>query len=53
MYMELLDDIVVFSRNIDDYFARLESLFSRLKHHGLKPKGDKCDFLIRTLILVL
>ena len=39
-----LDDIVVFSRNIDDHFARLESVFSRLKHHGLKLKGSKCEF---------
>ena len=39
-----LDDILVFSQNFEEHLERLEAVFSRLKQHGLKLKGSKCEF---------
>ena len=39
-----LDDILVFSQNIDDHMDRLDIIFSKLKSHGLKIKPSKCHF---------
>ena len=44
-----LDDIVVFSRNIDEHFERLQQVLSRLSEAGLKLKPSKCHFLHRKL----
>ncbi|XP_076730651.1 retrovirus-related Pol polyprotein from transposon 412 [Maylandia zebra] len=41
-----LDDIIVFSRDFDSHCERLETVFERLKQHGLKLKPTKC-FLLR------
>ena len=39
-----LDDIIIFSKTVDEHFERLESVLSRLKQNGLKLKGNKCEF---------
>ena len=39
-----LDDIIIFSATFDEHLKRLERVFSRLKHHGLKIKPAKCSF---------
>lgn len=42
-----LDDIIIFSKTFDEHIKRLEDCFERLKQHGLKLKGSKCEFLQR------
>ena len=39
-----LDDIVTYSRTIDDHIQRLDVVFSKLKEHGLKLNPQKCHF---------
>lgn len=39
-----LDDIVVFSSNVDDHLCRLELVLRRLQQEGLKVKLEKCSF---------
>ncbi|MEW8547227.1 MAG: reverse transcriptase family protein, partial [Candidatus Thiodiazotropha sp.] len=39
-----LDDILVFSRSVEDHLKRLEYVFSRFKQHGLRMKLSKCHF---------
>jgi transposase InsO family protein len=38
-----LDDIIVFSADVDDHIARLDTTLSRLATHGLKVKAQKCE----------
>jgi len=40
-----LDDIIVFSRDLDSHFERLEILFQRLREAQLKLKSSKCQML--------
>ena len=40
-----LDDIIVFSENIDDHVARLSAVIERLTQHGFKLKASKCRLL--------
>jgi len=40
-----LDDIIVFSRDLDSHFDRLEILFQRLREAQLKLKPSKCQLL--------
>lgn len=42
-----LDDILVFSRSVEDHLCRLEYVFSRFKAHGLRMKLTKCHFFKR------
>ena len=42
-----LDDIIIFSKTFDEHMKRLEACFERLKQHGLKLEGSKCEFLQR------
>ena len=42
-----LDDIIVFSTNLEAHFYRLEILFMRLAQAGLKLKPSKCHLLQR------
>jgi len=42
-----LDDIIVFSADIETHFQRLELIFERLKRANLKLKPSKCRFLQR------
>ena len=39
-----LDDILVFSKTIEEHLYRLDLVFSKLKSHGLKMKPSKCSF---------
>ena len=39
-----LDDILVFSKTIEEHLQRLDKVFSKLKSHGLKMKPSKCNF---------
>ena len=41
--MVYLDDIIVFSSTIEEHLQRLETVFSKLKHHGLKIEPAKCQ----------
>lgn len=41
-----LDDIIIFSRTLDEHFQRLEAVFQRLEEAGLKLKGSKCEFFL-------
>lgn len=40
-----LDDILIFSSSFEEHLERLEVVFQRLRHHGLKLKPKKCHFL--------
>ena len=40
-----LDDIIMFSRNIEEHFQFLDEVLSRLEKAGLKIKLRKCQFL--------
>jgi len=42
-----LDDIIVFSRDLDSHFDRLEILFQRLREAELKLKPSKCQLLCK------
>lgn len=39
-----LDDVIVFSNSVGQHLERLEEVFSRLQHQGLKIKLSKCQF---------
>ena len=39
-----LDDIIIFSKDPDDYIKRLEGVFEKLAPAGLKLKPSKCEF---------
>jgi hypothetical protein len=38
-----LDDILIFSKTVEEQLERLEFLFQRLRQHGLKLKLSKCN----------
>ena len=44
-----LDDIVIFSKTLDDHIERLRSILQKLKSAGLKLKPSKCDFFKRKI----
>lgn len=39
-----LDDIVIYSRTIDEHISRLNTLFHKLREHGLKLNPSKCHY---------
>ena len=39
-----LDDIIIFSRTLDEHITCLENVFKQLEKHGLKLKASKCEF---------
>ena len=39
-----LDDIIVFSQDIQTHLQRLEMVFRKLREHGLKVEAKKCQF---------
>ena len=39
-----LDDVVVYSRSVQEHFQRLEKVFQKLREHGLKLSASKCSF---------
>jgi hypothetical protein len=42
-----LDDVVIFSRDLDEHLDRLKQVFQRLQAAGLKLKPSKCNILQR------
>ena len=42
-----LDDVVVFSRTLEEHLVRLRQVFERLQAAGLKLKPSKCNILQR------
>lgn len=44
-----LDDILVFSKSIEEHFNRLDIVFSKLKQNGLKMKPSKCRFFQKSV----
>ncbi|GBG70429.1 hypothetical protein CBR_g6557 [Chara braunii] len=47
-----LDDILIFSRTVDEHVAHLDKVLSLLRQHKFKINGEKCEFG-RTRILYL
>ena len=39
-----LDDIIIFSSNIEEHLEKLQAVFQRLSNNNLKLKGSKCEF---------
>ncbi len=39
-----INDIVIYSKDADEHFQHLETVFSRLRAAGLKLKPSKCEF---------
>jgi len=44
-----LDDVLVFSRTIEEHLERLRNLFNRMREYGLKFKGKKCTVCATTV----
>ena len=42
-YITYLDDIVIFSKDPASHLERLEAMFKKLEHAGLKLKTSKCE----------
>ena len=42
--MVYLDDMIVYSETPEDHLTRLQAVFDRFAHHGLKLKPSKCHF---------
>ena len=42
--MVYLDDMIVYSKTPEDHLTRLQAVFDRFAHHGLKLKPSKCHF---------
>ena len=42
--MAYLDDIIIFSKSVDDHATHLDAVLSKLKQAGLKIKLPKCEF---------
>ena len=47
-----LDDVIVYSKTLEDHLQRMCVIFDRLREHGLKLKPTKCD-LFRTELIYL
>jgi hypothetical protein len=44
-----LDDVLVFSENIEDHYKHVETVIERLRQHNLKIKLSKCKFARRKI----
>ena len=42
--MVYLDDIIIFSRTLEEHLKHIEIIFQKLRAAGLKLKESKCDF---------
>ena len=45
-----LDDIIIFSQNLEDHLTRFEGVFEWLAKARLKPKPTTCEFFKRSLM---
>jgi hypothetical protein len=44
-----LDDIIIFSRTIEEHLQHLSAVFDRLRKAGLSVKGSKCYFALKEI----
>jgi uncharacterized protein YeaO (DUF488 family) len=44
--MVYVDDVIVWSENVDDHFKDLENIFKKLNSKGFKLKLSKCEFFV-------
>ena len=44
-----LDDIIVFSKTLEEHLSRLRAVFEKLKKAEMKPKPSKCEFFKQEL----
>jgi len=51
-YVVHLDEIVIYSRSLEDHIAHLRKVFYKLRQHKLFVKKEKCEFA-QTEILFL
>ena len=42
--MAYLDDVLIFSKNPEEHLRHIETIFERIRQHGLKLKFKKCAF---------
>ena len=42
--MAYLDDVLIFSKNPEEHLRHIETIFERIRQHGLKLKLKKCAF---------
>ena len=47
-----LDDVIVFSKTLEEHVFRLRAVFEKLKQAGLKLKPSKCEFFRQELTYV-
>lgn len=47
-----LDDVVVFSRTLDEHLTRLRAVFDRFRDANLKMKPKKCNFLKQNVVVL-
>jgi len=45
-----LDDVIVFSRTVEEHLNRLEELFRRMRKYGLKFKPNKCKLFANRVV---
>lgn len=45
-----LDDVIVFSRTVEEHLDRLEELFKRMRKYGLKFKPNKCKLFANRVV---
>ena len=43
--MAYLDDVLIFSKNPEEHLRHIETIFERIRQHGLKLKLKKCAFV--------
>ena len=50
--MVYIDDIVIYSKNMEDHISHLETVFGRLAKYGLQIKAEKCKFALKEIKLL-
>ena len=44
-----LDDIIIYSKTVEDHFQKLREVFKRLERAGLKVKPSKCSLMQKSV----
>ena len=47
-----LDDIIIFSKTLEEHITRLESVFDKLQEYGLQIEPAKCRFFLPEVIFL-
>ena len=50
--MVYIDDIVIYSKNLEEHISHLETVFSKLAEYGLQVKPEKCKFAMSEIKLL-